>query len=48
MLKDVQLTNEGLEPGPPHSSGLLLDGHDLQHLVLQGGPDKHVNDLVLL
>ena len=28
--------------------GLLLDGHDIQHLVLQGGAEEHVDHLVLL
>jgi hypothetical protein len=39
--------HEGLEPGPLSCTGLLLDWHDLQHLVLQGGSDEQVNDLVL-
>ena len=35
-------------PSPLTGTGLLLDGHDLQHLVLQGGAKEQVNDLVLL
>merc|ERR1740129_2266774 len=40
--------DESLEPRPLSSPGLLLHGHDLQHLVLQGGADEHVDDLELL
>ena len=43
-----KLTNEGLEPGALTSTGLFLDRHDLQHLILQGGPNEGVNDLKLL
>merc|ERR1712061_639496 len=45
----IVVTNsyESLEPGPLASSGLLLDRHDLENLVLQSGTDEHVNDLVL-
>merc|ERR1719219_2911473 len=38
---------KSLEPSPLSSSGLLLDRHDLENLVLQSRPDEHVNDLVL-
>ena len=41
------LTYKGLEPGPLTSTGLLLDGHDLQHLVLKRGPKEVVDDLEL-
>ena len=41
------LTNEGLEPGPLTGPGLLLDGHDLENLVLESGSNEHVDDLVL-
>ncbi|GER51972.1 hypothetical protein STAS_29395 [Striga asiatica] len=40
--------DEGLEPGPLSGPGLLLDRHDLHHLVLQGGPHQGVDDLILL
>ena len=40
--------HEGLEAGSLTGAGLLLDGHDLHHLVLQGGAHQRVNDLVLL
>merc|ERR1719203_1949734 len=40
--------DESLEPCPLSGPGLLLHGHDLQHLVLQGGTDEHVDDLELL
>merc|ERR1712018_665530 len=43
----VSNSYESLEPGSLTSSGLLLDRHDLENLVLQSGPDEHVNDLVL-
>ena len=39
--------HEGLEAGALAGAGLLLDGHDLHHLVLQLGQEK-VDDLVLL
>ncbi len=42
------LTNEGLEPGTLTGPGLLLDGHDLQDLVLEGGPEEEIHDLELL
>ena len=40
--------DEGLEPGALTGSGLLLDGHDLENLVLEGWAQEQVNDLVLL
>jgi hypothetical protein len=45
----VAVTNndEGLEAGSLTSSGLLLDGHDLDDLILNGG-EEVVNDLGLL
>merc|ERR1711878_28362 len=43
----VSNSYESLEPSSLTSSGLLLDGHDLESLVLQSGTDEHVNDLVL-
>lgn len=39
--------NESLEPGPLTGRSLLLDGHDLHDLVLEGGKEK-VDDLELL
>ena len=38
----VELTDESLEPGPLTGPGLLLHGHDLQHLA-----NEHVDNLVL-
>ena len=43
----IELTDESLEPGPLTGPGLLLHGHDLQHLVLESGANEHVDDLVL-
>jgi len=40
--------DESLEPGPLTGAGLLLDGHDLQNLVLEGGAQEEVDDLKLL
>ena len=40
--------DEGLEPGALTGPGLLLDGHDLENLVLEGWAQEQVNDLVLL
>ena len=40
--------DEGLEPSALAGSGLLLDGHDLENLVLEGWAQEQVNDLVLL
>ena len=41
------LTNEGLEPGPLTGPSLLLDGHNLENLILESGSNEHVDDLVL-
>merc|ERR1719242_2150722 len=43
----VSNSYESLEPSSLTSSGLLLDRHDLQNLVLQSRPNEHVNDLML-
>merc|ERR1719219_977146 len=43
----VSDSHEGLETGTLTGAGLLLDRHDLQDLVLQGG-EKHVDDLMFL
>ena len=40
--------DEGLEAGALTGAGLLLDGHDLQNLVLEGGAQVKVDDLELL
>jgi len=40
--------DKGLETGTLTRSGLLLDGHDLHHLVLELGPAESLHDLVLL
>lgn len=37
-----------LEPGALTSSGLFLDRHDLEHLILESRPQEEVNDLRLL
>merc|ERR1719443_579065 len=37
--------HKGLEPGPLTGAGLLLDGHDLQDLVLQLRAQESVDDL---
>merc|ERR550525_2113966 len=47
MAVVVSDSYESLESSSLTSSGLLLDRHDLQNLVLQGRADEHVNDLVL-
>lgn len=43
-----QFVQAHLEPGALTSSGLLLDRHDLEHLILQRSPQEEVNDLSLL
>merc|ERR1719219_487322 len=43
----VSNSYESFEPSPLSSSGLLLNRHDLENLVLQSGANEHVNDLVL-
>ena len=40
--------NKCLEPGPLASTGLLLHGHNLQNLILEGCSREKVNDLRLL
>merc|ERR1719462_890640 len=37
--------DKGLETGALAGAGLLLDGHDLQNLVLQLGTQERVDDL---
>ena len=37
-----------LEPGPVASTGLLLHGHNLQILILEGHPWEKVSDLRFL
>ena len=37
--------NKCLEPGPLARMGLLLQGHNLQNLILEGCPQEKVNDL---
>ena len=46
-MRENVLTDESLESGPLTGSGLLLDGHDLENLVLESGSNEHVDDLVL-
>ena len=40
--------HEGLEASSLTGTGLLLDGHDLQHLVLELSAQEEVDDLELL
>ena len=40
--------NKRLEPGPLASTGLLLHGHNLQNLILEGCSQEKVNNLRLL
>ena len=44
----VSDSDESLEPSPLTGTSLLLDGHDLQHLVLKGRAQEEVDDLKLL
>jgi hypothetical protein len=39
--------DEGLEAGALTGTGLLLDGHDLQDLVLQGAAQEEIDDFAL-
>ncbi|ALC38326.1 Bka, partial [Drosophila busckii] len=39
--------NEGLEAGTLTGTGLLLDGHDLQHLIAQRRSQEEIDDLEL-
>merc|ERR1712154_550753 len=39
--------DKSLESCPLTSPGLLLDGHNLENLILESGSDEHVDDLVL-
>ena len=48
IILKFSLTYEGLEPSPLPGPGLLLDRHDLEHLVLEGRTDEGVDDLMLL
>ena len=40
--------HKSLESGALSGAGLLLHGHDLQHLVLESGADEKVDDFALL
>jgi hypothetical protein len=40
--------DKGLEAGALSGASLLLNGHDLEHVVLERGPDEKVDDLKLL
>ena len=44
----VSHNDKGLEAGALSGAGLLLHGHDLHHLVLEGRTQEVVDDLVLL
>lgn len=39
--------DEGLEAGTLTGTGLFLDGHDLQNLILQGAAQEEVDDFAL-
>lgn len=43
-----RLVQDHLEPGALTGSGLLLDRHDLEHLILERRPQEEVDDLSLL
>merc|ERR1719153_743785 len=47
MAVVISNCNKSLEPSSLPSSGLFLDWHNLQNLVLQSRSDEHVNYLVL-
>merc|ERR1719422_887545 len=47
MTVVVSNGNKSLESGSLTSSGLLLDRHDLQNLILESRSNEAVNDLVL-
>ncbi len=40
--------NKGLESGPLTGTGLLLDGHNLQHLILERATEEEIDDLEFL
>ena len=48
VSSSVTDSDDGLEAGALTGTGLLLDGLDLQNLVLEGGSDEVINDLELL
>mmetsp|Transcript_40036 Transcript_40036/g.128063 ORF Transcript_40036/g.128063 Transcript_40036/m.128063 type:complete len:232 (-) Transcript_40036:14-709(-) len=45
---EVTDNDEGLEAGALTGTGLLLHGHNLHHLVLEGSAEEELDDLVLL
>ena len=45
---NVKLTNKSLEASTLTSSGLFLDRHDLQYLILKSSSKEEINDLELL
>merc|ERR1719153_1548784 len=47
MAVVISNCNKSLEPSSLPSSGLFMDWHNLQNLVLQSRSDEHVNYLVL-
>ena len=40
--------DKSLEASTLSGTGLLLHGHDLQHIILKGWPKEEVDDLKLL
>ena len=48
MTVVVADSDEGLETGALTGTGLLLDRHDLQNLILEGGAQVEVDDFELL
>merc|ERR1719446_671780 len=47
MTVVVSNSDESLESCPLTGPGLLLDGHDLENLILESGTNEHVDNLVL-
>jgi hypothetical protein len=48
MLTQYAHTNKSLEASTLTSSGLLLDRHDFQNLILQGASKEEIDDFKLL
>lgn len=48
MAVEVTNAHERLEAGTLTGTGLLLNGHDLHHLILEGRAEEELDNLVLL